>query len=610
MAFMLSVPTNQNVPQVVSLLEIKQMHAHMLKTCIFNEVIPVSKLLSLCTSKNSGNLTYAQTIFDRTPNPNTLMWNSMIRGYANSNEPEKAFFLYQEFLCKGVRHNAYTFPFLLKACSTLLAFRETEQIHAQMIKLRYGSDVYAANSLIHVYAKCGKIKFAQIVFDGLSEPDMVTYNSIIGGYAKSGDLEMAYRTFTNMPSKNIVSWTTMISGYIGAGMSKEALNIFHQMQIEKVKPDKIVLASILTACSNLGALDQGKWIHEFIDRSKIRVDSFLECALIDMYAKCGDMEKALEIFQKMEKKDVVAWTSIISGFSIHGRARDAIEWFSQMQKVGVKPNLVTFTAILTACSHAGLVNEGKLLFKEISSVHNLKPTIEHYGCMVDLLGRAGLLDEAIEFIKTMPVKPNDVIWGAILNSCRIHKNIELGKHIGKMLLEEKPNHGGRYIQLASFHAAAGEWAHAVKTRMQMKKHEITKLPGCSMININGTTYEFFAGECPELEMGEIYEKWDEVAVRLKKNGYKPATNSLLLDLDDEDKETAIYKHSEKLAVSFSLIKTSPGSTIRIIKNLRVCEDCHTVMKLISNIYDRHIIMRDRTRFHHFIDGNCSCGEYW
>ncbi|KAK6288075.1 hypothetical protein POUND7_014254 [Theobroma cacao] len=528
MASITLTPTKQlslesNATQTLSVLEqcsrmeeLKQIHAQMFKTGLVADTITVSRILTFCVSPKYGNLEYAQMVFDRVSRPNTFMYNTMIRGYSNNKEPEKAFLLYQQMLCHSVPHNSYTFPFLLKACSSLLAIEETKQIHAHVIKLGFGSEVFATNSLLHVYATSGSIKAARLLFDLVPERDIVSWNSMIGCYTKCGKMEIAYEFFKDMPTKNVISWTTMISGYVGAGMYKEALNLFHEMQIEGVKPDNVALASTLSACSHLGALDQGRWIHAYIDRIGVEIDPILGCVLIDMFAKCGDMEEALEVFRKVKKKEVSLWTAVISGFAIHGRGKEALVWFDIMQKVGIRPNHITFTAILTACSHSGLVEEGKSLYKSMDRVHKLSPTIEHYGCMVDLLGRAGFLREAMGLIEKMPVKPNAVVWGALLNACRMHKNVELGKKIGKILIEEDPDHGGRYIHLASIHAAAGDWDRAVEARRQMKDRGVSKLPGCSAISLNGVVHEFLAGGQSHPQITDINQMWDSIADRLEK----------------------------------------------------------------------------------------------
>ncbi|KAK7309301.1 hypothetical protein RJT34_05908 [Clitoria ternatea] len=500
-----------NTEQIQALLdrcsnvkELKQIHGQLLKKGTINQ-ITVSRLLASYASIELGNLAYARKVFDRIISPNTVMWNTMIKAYSNSNDPEAALLLYHQMLYHSVPHNAYTFPFLLKACSALSAFKETQQIHAQIIKRGFGSEVHAINSLLRVYGISGSIEFAHILFNRLPSRDVVSWNTMIDGYIKFGNVDMAYKFFQTMPVKNVISWTTMIVGFVRTGMHKEALSLQQQMLVAGIKPDSITLSCSLSACAGLGALEQGEWIHAYIERNEIKIDAVLGCVLIDMYVKCGEMEKALLVFSKLEKKSVYVWTAIIGGFAVHGRGREALDWFIQMQKEGIKPTSVTFTAILTACSHAGLTEEGKSQFERMRDVHNINPSIEHYGCMVDLLGRAGLLKEAKEFIESMPVKPNAVIWGALLNACQLHKHFELGKEIGKILIELDPDHSGRYIHLASIYAAAGKWNQAFEVRSQIKHRGLQNLPGCSSITLNGVVFEFFAGTGSHPHIQEIYD---------------------------------------------------------------------------------------------------------
>ncbi|KAL1217026.1 Pentatricopeptide repeat-containing protein [Cardamine amara subsp. amara] len=592
--------------------ELKQIHARMLKTGLTQDSYAMKKFLSFCISSNSSDfLPYAHIVFDGFDRPDTFLWNLMIKGYSCSDEPKRSLLLYHRMLCCSAPHNMYTFPFVLKACSNLSAFQETTQIHAQITKCGYGDDVYTVNSLINSYAVTGNFKLAHLLFDRIPKPDIVSWNSVIKGYTKAGKMDSALTLFRKMEEKNAISWTTMISGYVQAGMNKEALQLFHEMQNSDVEPDNVSLANALSACAQLGALEQGKWIHSYLNKTRIRMDSVLGCVLIDMYAKCGEMEEAFGVFKNIKKKSVQAWTALISGYAYHGRGREAISKFMEMQKMGIKPNVITFTAILTACSYTGLVEEGKLIFYSIERDYNLKPTIEHYGCIVDLLGRAGFLDEAKCFIQEMPLKPNAVIWGALLKACRIHKNIELGEEIGEILIAMDPYHGGRYVHKANIHAMAKKWDKAAETRRLMKEQGVAKVPGCSTISLEGTTHEFLAGDRSHPEIEKIQSKWRIVRSKLEENGYVPELEDTLLDqVDDEEREAIVHQHSEKLAITFGLIKTKPGTSLRIMKNLRVCKDCHRVTKLISKIYKRDIVMRDRTRFHHFRDGKCSCGDYW
>ncbi|KAH0918401.1 hypothetical protein HID58_026061 [Brassica napus] len=535
-------------------VELKQVHAHMLKSGFFHDPYAITKFLSFCLSSTFSS--YAQDVFlNGLDRPDTFLWNLMIKGLSSSDQPESSLLLYHRMLSSSAPHNPYTFPFLLKACSNLSAFQETTQIHAHLTKLGYANDVYSVNSLINSYAVTGRFNHARLLFDRIQEPDLVSWNSVIKGYAKAGEMDTALTLFRTIPQekKNAISWTTIISGYVQAGMNKEALQLFHEMQNSNVPPDKVSLASALSACAQLGALEQGRWIHSYADKARISIDS----------------------------------------------------------KTGVKPNAITLTAVLTACSYTGLVEEGKSVFYTMERDYNVKPTIEHYGCMVDLLGRAGLLDEANRLVQKIPMKANAVIWGSLLKACQIHKNIELGERIGEILIGMDPNHGGRYVHTANIHATGGKWDKAAETRRLMKEKGVVKVPGCSTISLEGTTHEFVAGDGSHAEIEIIRSKWRTVRRRLEENGYVPELEDLLLDLaDDEEREAIVHQHSEKLAVAYGLMKTKPGTTIRVMKNLRVCKDCHKVMKLVSEIYKRDIVMRDRTRFHRFRDGKCTCGDYW
>ncbi|KAK4259981.1 hypothetical protein QN277_003159 [Acacia crassicarpa] len=521
---MLLTPSNQpslqsNVEETLNLLErcssmkeLKQIHAQVLKSGSYIPQITVSKLLASCISSEFGNLSYARMVFDRIRSPNIIMWNTIIRAYSNSNFPEASLLFYQQMLHHPVTYNSYTFPFLLKACSALSAFEETKQIHAHIIKRGFGSEVYATNSLLHVYANFGSIEYARHLFDRLPQPDIVSWNTIMDGYVKFGSIDMAEEIFQAMPEKNVISWTTMISGFVKVGLNKEALSLFHEMMIAGIRPDSVTLSCSLSACAGLGALDQGRSIHAYIHKNGIKEDPILGCGLVDVYVKCGEMEKAKEVFRRLEKKCVCAWTALIGGLAVHGKGREALGWYMQMQKTGIKPTSITFTAILTACSHGGLIEEGKSVFESMSSVYKMKPSIEHYGCMVDLLGRAGLLKEAKEFIDSMPIKPNAAIWGALLNACNMHRNLELGKEIGKILIDVDPDHEGRYIHLASIHSAAGEWDQAVQVRREIKERGLMNNPGFSAINLNGVVHEFFAGG-GSCHIKEIYDVWEIIANR-------------------------------------------------------------------------------------------------
>jgi len=382
------------------------------------------------------------------------------------------------------------------------------------------------------------------------------------------------------------------------------------MQLAGVEPNNVTMVSVLSACAVLGALETGKWVHSYIRRKRLPLAIILGTALVDFYAKCGCIDDAVEAFKSMPVKNSWTWTALIKGMATNGRGREALELFSSMRKASIEPTDVTFIGVLMACSHSCLVEEGRRHFDSMTQDYGIKPRVEHYGCIVDLLGRAGLVDEAYQFIRTMPIKPNTVIWRALLSSCVVHKNFEIGEEALKQIISLNPNHSGDYILLSNIYASVGQWKDAAMIRKEMKDKGIEKIPGCSLIELDGVVFEFFAEDSDHPQLREIYQKVEEMIDRIKMAGYIPNTADVRLEVDEHEKEVSVSHHSEKLAIAFGLMKLDPGATIRLSKNLRVCTDCHSATKLISKVYNREIVVRDWNRFHHFKDGTCSCNDYW
>lgn len=449
----------------------------------------------------------------------------MIRAYANSPTPEFALVLYHQMLNDHVVPDNYTFTFVVKACASLRGLEEGKQVHCHLIKVGIGSDVFVTNTLIHMYANCGYFKIARGLLDRMPERDVISWNAIlsayvemglvdlarglfdemlernveswnfmISGYVSVGSVQEARSVFDEMPMKNVVSWNAMITGYAHANCFGDVLTLFEKMQNANIKPDNFTLVNVLSACGRVGALSQGKWVHAYVDKNEIDVDGFLATALVDMYSKCGCIEKALEVFHNTSRKDISTWNSIIAGLSIHGIGEHALQIFSEMLVDGFEPNEVTFVSVLSACSRAGLLKEGRKMFDLMVSVHGIQPTIEHYGCMVDLLGRFGLLKEAEELMRTMPIKEAPVVWETLLGACRNHGNVEMAERIARKLLELDPQDSSAYVQLSNVHASMGRWNDVMEARKKMRAQGIRKEPGCSMIEVDGIVHEFLAGE--------------------------------------------------------------------------------------------------------------------
>lgn len=463
---------------------------------------------------------------------------------------------------------------------------------------------------MNMYSKSGFYENALQLFDGIYDRDVASWNCIIAGFFRREDVEKARELFDQMPERNVVSWNTVVTGYAQNGRSPEALLLFRRMQAEGMRPNKVTLLGVLLACAQMGALDFGRWVHRYIVNSRIQIDVMLCNCLIDMYAKGGSLIDARRVFDGMSERNVVSWNSMIAGLAMHGSGEDAVSLFENMVKEGVKPNDITFIGILSACRHAGMVEKGWRYFHCMMEEYEIAPKLEHYGCMVDLLCRGGYVTEAHELIKRMPMPPDAGIWGALLFACRTHGYLALAEHAVGHLLELEPWNAGNYVLLSNIYAARGQWDDVKRVREKMRGMNVHKTPGSSAIEIQSSIHEFVMGDRSHPHSKEIHEKLDELSMQMKLAGHVPTTNMVLHDICEEEKEHLLNMHSEKLAIAFGLISTVPGTPLRIVKNLRICEDCHSATKLISQIVGREIIIRDRIRFHYFNNGMCSCKDYW
>ncbi|GKV22081.1 hypothetical protein SLEP1_g31980 [Rubroshorea leprosula] len=526
-----------------------------------------------------GYLGDAMKVFDDIPDRNIVSWTAIISGCIDASQHREAIDLFRRLLEMGVRPDGFSLNRVLSACTLLGDLSTGEWIDRYIRESGMAGNLFVATSLVDMYAKCGNMEKARQIFNGLLE-------------------------------KDIVSWSTMIQGYASNGHPREALDLFFQMLRENLAPDCYSMVGVLSSCAKLGALELGDWSSKLMRKDEFLSNPVLGTALIDMYAKCGSVAQAWEVFKGMKEKDRIVWNAAITGLAMSGHVKVAFALFGQVEKSGIQPDGNTFMGLLCGCTHAGLVDEGRRYFRSISSVFSLTPTIEHYGCMVDLLGRAGLLNEAQQLIKSMPMEPNSIVWGALLGGCRLHKDTQLAEHVLKKLIDLEPWNSGNYVLLSNIYSASHKWDDAAKVRSIMNDKRIKKVPGCSWIEVNGVVHEFLVDDKSHPSSEMIYAKLGELARELKAAGYVPTTDYVLFDIEEEEKEYFIGYHSEKLAVAFGLISTAPKNVIRVVKNLRVCGDCHEAIKLISRITGREIIVRDNNRYHSFIGGSCSCGDYW
>lgn len=476
--------------------------------------------------------------------------------------------------------DAVTCSFALKACARALAFSEAMQIHSQVLRLGFGGDVLLRTTLLDVYAKVGNLGFAHKVFDEMRQRDIACWNALIAGLAQGGQ-----------PS--------------------EALVLFERMSEEEdLKPNEVTVLGALSACSQLGAVRGGEKIHAYIVNAKLDLHVIVCNAVIDMYAKCGFVDKAYQVFENMTcGKNLVTWNTMVMAFAMHGDGYKALELFEKMGENGVCPDAVSYLTALCACNHAGLVEDGVKLFYSMAS-SGMVPNVKHYGTVVDLLGRAGRLQEAYEIVKSMPMFPDVVLWQTLLGASKTYGNVDMAEMASRKLVELGSEGCGDFVLLSNVYAAHKRWDDVGRVREAMKKRDVKKIPGFGYIEVEGVIHKFVNGDQSHVNWREIYAKLDEIKFRIKAYGYVAKTNHVLHDIGEEDKENALSYHCEKLAVAFGLISTSEGTPVQVIKNLRICDDCHVVMKLVSKVYKREIIVRDRARFHRFKEGFCSCRDYW
>eukprot|EP01018_Ginkgo_biloba_P008748 Gb_09146 [translate_table: standard] len=555
----------------------KEIHNYIIRSGFETDVCVGNTLIDMYAK--CKNIEDAQIVFNRMPLQDVVSWCTIIAGNVQNGNFDEALKLFSQMQLMGIKSDSDTVASVLPACARIRALKQGKEIHGYVIRSGFETDDFVASSLIDMYAKCGIIDNARHLFDTMSQ-------------------------------KNVVSWNAMIAGYAQNGLWVDTLRLFYQIQLAGMKPDSVTMASIISACAGLTALRQSKEIHGYIIKSGFACHDIVGNGLVDMYAKCGTIETANQVFGHMSQKDVVSWNSMIAGYGMHGRGKDALALFYQMQQAGMKPNHITFVAVLSACSHAGLVDEGCQQFNSMIQDHHIIPSAEHYACMVDILGRAGHLDEAHNFIKKMPIEPDAGVWGTLFAACRIHRNIELGEYVAERLFDLKPENAGYYVLLSNLYAADGRWNDVAKVRRMLKDRGLKKMPGCSWIEVKNQVHAFIGGDKSHPQSEKIYAMLESLVGQMKEAGYVPDKTFALHDVEDQEKECILSSHSEKLAIAFGIMSTCPTTPIFITKNLRVCGDCHNATKFISKIVLREIIIRDASRFHHVKGGLCSCGDYW
>lgn len=469
--------------------ELTQVHAHFIKTGQIRDPLAAAEILRFCAVSDLRNLEYARRVFTQIREPNCFSYNTIIRAFSEGKDDDdslNALFVFYQMVCDGfVLPNKFTFPSVLKACAKTVRLPEGKQVHRLIVKFGLVYDEFVVRNLVRIYVMCGDMDYAHRLLyknavefenNGLllrhkrrQEGYVILWNVMIDGYVRIGNFRASRALFDDMPQRSVVSWNVMISGYAQNGQFREAIEMFREMQMGDVCPNYVTLVSVLPAISPLGALELGKWVHLYTEKNAIEINDILSYALIDMYAKCGSVENEIQVFVGTPQRNAIAWSAMIGGFAMHGQAQDALDCFSRMEQAGVKPSDVVYIDLLSACCHAGLVEEGRFIFNHMVNVAGLEPRIEHYGRMVDLLARAALLEEAEELILNMPIKPDDVIWKALLGACKTHRNIKMGERVAKVLKKLAPNDSGAYVGKSNIYASSGNWEGFAEVRLKMKQ---------------------------------------------------------------------------------------------------------------------------------------------
>ncbi|MBA0854557.1 hypothetical protein Goshw_001678 [Gossypium schwendimanii] len=503
-----------------------QIHALIAKTRFFSNVYMGSALVDMYGK--CGSVSCGQRAFDDMSERNRVSWNSLITCYEQNGPASVALQVFLRMMDCGIEPDELTYASVVSACASLSAIKAGKQIHARVVKCnKLRDDLVLGNALVDMYAKCNKINEARCIFDRMAVRNVVSETSMVSGYAKVASVRTARLMFAKMMERNIVSWNALIAGYTQNGENEEALRLFRLLKRESVFPTHYTFGNLLNACANLTDLQLGRQAHTHVLKHGFRFqfgeesDIFVGNSLIDMYMKCGSVEDANLVFKTMMERDWVSWNAMIVGYAQNGYGNKALELFKNMLASGEKPDHVTMIGVLCACSHAGLVEEGRHHFSSMSWEHGLVPLKDHYTCMVDLLGRAGCLDEAKNLIETMPMKPDAVVWGSLLGACKVHRNIRLGKYVTEKILEIDPSNSGPYVLLSNMYAELGRWGDVVRVRKLMRKRGVIKQPGCSWIEVQGHVSVFMVKDKKHPQRKAIYSVLNALIKQMKRAGYLP-----------------------------------------------------------------------------------------
>ncbi|KAK4771046.1 hypothetical protein SAY87_031578 [Trapa incisa] len=581
--------------------------------------------------------------------PDVFTWTSVISGFAQNGRQLRALDLFREMVLAGVKPNGVTLASVISACASLQALNKGQEAHTVAVKIGLGDNLLVGNSLIDMYSKCEEAESASRVFNAIGEKDIYSWNSMIGGYFQAGYCGKAHELFLEMQksdvSPNVITWNVMISGYMQNGDEDQAINLFHKMEEEGKMcrdtaswnsiiagyaqngqkdralgvlrqmqsfgefPNWVTILSILPSCSNLISFKKVKEIHACVLRRGFHSVLPVANSLIDTYAKSGDIDYSRRVFDVISRRDIITWNSMLSGLVSLGSPHAAIDLFNQMRESGLKPNRGTFVSLLNAYGRAGEVAEGIEVFSSIMKDYLIVPALEHYLAIVDLYGRAGRLEEALDFIEQMPVEPDSSIWLALLTACRVHGNASFALLAAEHLLELEPGNASLQPTIVNTFALCGKSEHAQKLKKLEKDGVPKKIMGQSWTEVGNTVHTFISGS-PSKSHSEQLLSWIR-DIKQKVGALESSDGGLCIKEEENEEISGI--HSEKLAIGFALISSHGTEThprVRVVKNSRMCMDCHTTAKYISTLHGCEIYLNDTRCLHHFKEGRCSCGDHW
>lgn len=584
-------------------------------------------------------------VFGKMPYRDSVSYNTLIACFASNGHPSKALKVLVRMQEDGFQPTQYSCVNALQACSQLLDFRHGKQIHGRVVVADFGENAFVGNAMTDMYAKCGDIDRARWLFDRMVNKNVVSWNLMISGYVKMGNVgecihlfnkmqlsglkpdqvtlsnvlkvyvqcghvDDARKMFNEIPKKDEICWTTMIVGYAHNGREEDALMLFGDMLRGNMRPDSYTISSVVSSCAKLASLYHGQAVHGKVILMGIDDNMPVCSALVDMYCKCGVTLDASVIFETMSSRNVITWNAMIRGYAQNGQVQEALVLYERMLQENFKPDYISFVGVLSACINGDMVEEGQKYFDSISE-HGMTPTLDHYACMVTLLGRSGRIDKAVDLIKGMPHEPDYLIWSTLLSVCAKKGDVKNAELAANNLFELDPHNAGPYIMLSNLYAACGRWKDVAVVRSLMKSNNAKKFAAYSWVEVENEVHRFVSEDHTHPEAKRIYSELNKLISVLQQIGYNPDTNIVFHNVGEEEKIRSISYHSEKLALAFTLIRKPNGvAPIRIIKNIRVCDDCHVFMKFASIAIGQPIILRDSNRFHHFFGGKCSCKDHW